>query len=115
MKKIFTLPNLGPLLLVVYITKSFIVAPSLFDFGVIALMTVLFIFNLKTEKGKVEDRQEIETSLELMEAKIQKEIEQLKRTQDKDRMDAETKFSTINLSIQRPNKQKSEKNYGWGR
>ena len=56
MKKIFNLSNLIPLLLVVYITKSFIMPPSFFDFGVISLMSFGFFYKLKLDKQIQEDK-----------------------------------------------------------
>lgn len=114
MKKIFKLSNLSSLLLVVYIVKSFVVEPNLFDFGVIALMSFGFMHKLNIEKREVADKEEVLVELKKLQSKLEEDIIQVKKIQNEDRMIAETKFSTLNLSVQRPNKPK-ENTYGWGR
>lgn len=128
MKNIFKLSNLYPLLLVVYIIKSFILPPSHFDFGVIALMSLSSVYKLKLDKDEVTDKDRINgrlseldklftEKLHELEKRSAEQIYELKTSQDSDRMAYETKFSTLNIGLQRQSNtaQQQKGNYGWGK
>jgi len=115
MKKIFKLSNLIPLLLVVYIAKSFIMGSSFFDFGIITLMAVSFLYKLKLDKDILTDKEELKAIISQLEEKVNDKLDILQKAQDNDRLAAEGKFSTLNLGMQRQPKSSAEKgNYGWG-
>lgn len=127
MKKIFKMSNLIPLLLVVYITKSFIQQPGIFDIIVVGLMSVSFLYKLKLDSNMISDKEELNTSISQFEEKIKEKMDliekkneeqyfELKKAQDNDRMAAESKFSTLNLGVQRQSRTGQEKGttYGWG-
>lgn len=125
MKKIFKQSNLIILLLVVYIAKSFIQSPTLFDYMVVVLMSLSFLFKLYLDKDELTDKKELIAIIAQNEEESNKKIEQfvekyndrlfeLKKAQDNDRLAAETKFSTLNLGLQRSVRQPQEKsNNGW--
>ena len=116
MKKIFKLSNLIPLLLVVYIAKSFIVGSSFFDFGVITLMSLSFLYKLKLDKDSLIDKEELKTIISHLEEDVNKKISELEKTQTIDRLAAEGKFSTLNLGMQRKSSSAPQERttYGWG-
>lgn len=137
MKKIFKLSNLIPLLLVVYIAKSFIVGSSFFDFGIITLMSMSFLYKLKLDKDVYTDKEELKTIISHVEENVNKKMSdisrahyereeilqkefdekllELQKIQDNDRLAAENKFSTLNLGMQRQPKPAQEREtYGWG-
>lgn len=117
MKKIFKLSNLIPLLLVVYITKSFIVSPSLFDFGVIFLMSLSFIYKLKSDKDELSDKEELEDIISQLDTKVNDKILELQKIVNDDRLAAENKFSTLNLGLKQQSITKKQPNKvynGWG-
>lgn len=114
MKKIFKLVNLYPLLLVVYIAKSFIVEPSLFDFGVIFLASLSSIYTLTLNKRELSDKQELIDNIARLDDRVNNKLAELQKSQDNDRLASESKFSTLNLGLQRQSKPKQEKaTYGW--
>ena len=113
MKRIFKFSPF--LLLVVYLVKSFIVNPTFFDFGVIALMSGLFLYTMKVEKNEVADKQELIDTIAHLEGKVNKRIDELQKAQDNDRLAAESKFSTLNLGIQRQSTTGKDKQpFRWG-
>ena len=115
MKQHLKLSNLIPLLLVVYITKSFIVGSSFFDFGVIVLMSGLFLSTIKMSRDELSDKEELKSIISQLEENVNNKCDELKKIQDNDRLAAESKFSTINLGVQRQSKQTKDKAYnGWG-
>ena len=77
MKKIFTLSNLIPLLLVVYIAKSFIVDPSFFDFGIILLSSIGFNIKLSNDKDHYTDKNEILDKIKDLEEQYEKDFKEL--------------------------------------
>lgn len=125
MKKIFKLSNLIPLTLVVYITKSFIKEPMFFDYIVVFLMSISFLYKLKLDKDEITDKdkliesishleEESKRKLEEFEQRYEEKIVEIRNIQNNDRLAAETKFSTLNLGMQRQQKNPQEKNsYGW--
>ena len=126
MKKIFRLSNLIPLLLVVYITKSFITEPSFFDFGIITLMSFGFLYKLKLDVQIQEDKDIIlkmissykEDTLDMItqfEENYKKDFKEVGCIQAANRQEIETKLSTLNLALQnRMTKQSPDKQtYGW--
>ena len=113
MKKYFKLSNLSFLLLVVYIVKSFIVPPTYIDFGTIVLMCLSSTYTLKLNKDKLGDKKQIEIKLAEFEETYNKKLLELQASQEKDRLVYETKFSTLNLGIQRQSKPNQKANYGW--
>ena len=116
MKNIIKLSNLPFLLLVVYIAKSFIVGSSFFDFGVITLMSFSFLYKLNLDKDILTDKEELKTIISQLESKVNKKIDEIEKGQNRDRVAAEGKFSTLNLGLQRQPKTPQEKaTYGWGR
>ena len=115
MKKIFKLSNLIPLLLVVYIAKSFIVGPSFFDFGVISLMSLSFLYKLKLDKDIISDKDELKSIISQFEDKVNKKLVELDNVQKNDRLANESKFSTLNLGVQRQSKPQEKATYGWGK
>lgn len=115
MKKIFKLSNLIPLLLVVYITKSFITEPTYFDFGVIFLMSISFVKKLSMDKEIISDKEDLKAIISQLEENVNSKYDELKKMQDNDRLAADNKFSTLNLGVQRQSKQQKDKTYnGWG-
>ena len=115
MKKIFKLSNLIPLLLVVYITKSFITGSSFFDFGVIALMSLSFLYKLKLDKDVLSDKDKLIAIITQTNKDVNERMDILQKQQHNDRLANESKFSTLNLGMQRqpkPNQERSS--YGWG-
>ena len=115
MKKIFSLSNLPVLLLVVYIAKSFIIPPSFFDFGVIFLMSSLFLYTMKLNSSELSDKEDIKDIIAQLEEKVNERMDNIQKDQDSDRLAAESKFSTLNLGMQRKPKQPQEKApFGWG-
>lgn len=124
-KKIFKLSNLIPLTLVVYITKSFIKEPMFFDYIVVFLMSISFLYKLKLDKDEITDKdkliesishleEESKRKLEEFEQRYEEKIVEIRNIQNNDRLAAETKFSTLNLGMQRQQKNPQEKNsYGW--
>jgi hypothetical protein len=125
-KKIFKLSNLIPLLLVVYITKSFITGSSFFDFGVIALMSASFLYKLRLDKEIISDKEELIAIITQLKEEVNEKIEgaekgyharmdTLQKEQNNDRLANEGKFSTLNLGMQRQPKANQERtSYGWG-
>ena len=126
MKKIFKLSNLIPLLLVVYITKSFIVGASFFDFGVISLMSASFLYKLRLDKETLSDKEElyaiitqlkeeVNEKIDDRQEEVHKRMDTLQKEQNNDRLANESKFSTLNLGMQRQPKTSQERaSYGWG-
>ena len=115
MKKIFNISNLFLLLLVVHIAKSFIQGATLFDFGVVTLMSLSYYFRAKLDKDIITDKDEIKTIIAQIEEKVNDKMDTLQKAQDNDRLAAESKFSTLILGIQRQSKSGPEKTtYGWG-
>ena len=114
MKKIFKLSNLIPLLLVVYIAKSFIQGPSFFDFGIISIMSVLFIKKLSMDNESISNKEELIAIISQLEEEVNKKIGEIERIQRDDRLAAEGKFSTLNLGVQRQSTSKSKDKFGWG-
>ena len=115
MKKIFKLSNLIPLLLVVYITKSFITEPTLFDFGVIFLMSISFVKKLMMDKEIISDKEDLKAIISQLEEKVNNKYDELTKIQNNDRLAADSKFSTLNLGVQRQTRQPKDKAYnGWG-
>ena len=114
MKKIFIMSNLIPLLLVVYITKSFIMGASFFDFGIISLMSLSFLYKLKLDQSKFEETEELKAIISQLEVKVNERLDKLQKTQDNDRLAAEGKFSTLNLGMQQQPKPRAKETYGWG-
>ena len=115
MKRIFKYSPF--ILLVVYLAKSFIITPSLFDFGVIFLMSGLFLHTMKLDKNEVSEKEELKAIIAQLEGKVNKRIDELQKSQDNDRLAAEGKFSTLNLGMQhqsRTAKSNSEKPFSWG-
>jgi hypothetical protein len=113
-KKNFKLSDLFSLTLVVYLTKSFIVIPTEFDFGVIGLSVLSVVALAFLDKEKITDKGEFEQKLKELDDKHDKKLLELKRAVEHDRLSAETKFSTLNLGIQRQSKSGPNKeNYGW--
>ena len=113
MKRIFKFSPF--LLLVVYLAKSFITGPSFFDFGVIVLMSGLFLSTIKMSKDELSDKDELTAIISQLEENVNNKYVELKKIQDNDRLSAENKFSTINLGVQRQSKQTKDKAYnGWG-
>lgn len=116
MKNILRLSNIIPFLLVVYITKGFIVPPSLYDFGIILIMSVSFLYKLKLDKESISYREELEGIISQLENNVNDKVDKLQKIQDKDRLYAEGKFSTLSLNMQHKGIQSTEKgSYGWGR
>ena len=114
MKKIFNVSNLFLLLLVVHIAKSFTLGASFFDLGVVSIMSLSFYYKAKLDKDKLTDREELNTIIAQLEVKVNSKYEELKKVQDGDRLAAESKFSTLNLGMQRQPKTPQEKaSYGW--
>ncbi len=117
MKNTFRLSNLIPLLLVVYIIKSFFVAPSHFDLAVVLAMSASFLYKLTLDKGESSDKEELDKIIAQIKEDYNGKIEVIKEMQRVDRLSAENKISTLNLSLQRQPKGASEKtggSYGWG-
>lgn len=113
MKRIFKYTPF--LLLVVYLAKSFIVSPSFFDFGVIFLMSGLFLYTMRLERNEVSDKEELKAIIAQLEEEVNEKIGKVQKALDQDRLAAESKFSTLNLGMQRQSKSSPEKaNYGWG-
>jgi len=102
-------------LLVVYLAKSFIVQPSFFDFGVIALMSGLFLYTMKIEKREVSEKEELNDIIAQLEAKVNERMDNLQKKQDNDRLAAENKFSTLNMGIQNQKQARESQPVGWGR
>ncbi len=100
MKKIFTLSNLIPLLLVVYITKSFIAGPSFFDFGVILLMSISFNIKLKHDKDQYTDKKEILDKIKDLEEKYEKDFKEFGFVNDSRFNELEDKVSKNNIGVQ---------------
>jgi hypothetical protein len=116
-KKNFKLSNLIPLLLVVYIAKSFIMGPSFFDFGVITLMSMSFAYKLKLDKDVLTDKDELKSIIAQLEEKVNSNYHELHKSSDNHRLELENKISTLNLGLQRSvnAKEGREKTaYGWG-
>ena len=101
MKKNFKLSNLPSLLLVVYIIKSFIVDPVFYDYLVITLMSIGAMYSLKINKDELSDKDEMFATIKEFEENYTKRLIDIQKAQDHDRMAADTKFSTLNLGIQR--------------
>lgn len=99
MKKIFVLSNLIPLLLVVYIIKSFIINPSFFDFGIISLMSLGFLYKLKLDKDNHSDKDEILKKIEEIEDKYTKDFEELTATNAERISILEDKVSRNSLGV----------------
>lgn len=116
MKKIFKMSNLIPFILVVYLTKSFIVSPSIFDFGVIFLMSISFIYKLKSDKDELSDKEELDDIISQLDKKVNDKLSELQKTVNEDRLAAENKFSTLNLGLKQQTitKKPERSNYGWG-
>ncbi len=125
MKKIFKLSNLIPILLVVYITKSFITGSSFFDFGIIALMSLSFLYKLKLDKEAISDKDELISIITQLKEEVNEKIDvaqkdhharmdTLQKEQHNDRLANEGKFSTLNLGMQRQPKTQERTSYGWG-
>ena len=114
MKKNFKLSNLPSLLLVVYIIQSFIVDPVFYDYLVITLMSIGAMYSLKINKDELSDKDEMFATIKEFEENYTKRLIDIQKAQDHDRMAADTKFSTLNLGIQRQTKPTNQKvNYGW--
>ena len=115
MKNLLKMSNLIPLILLVYISKSFIVTPTPFDFGIAALMSLSFLYKLKLDKDVLSDKDELKAIIAQFEEKVNEKIDKVQKSQDSDRLAAESKFSTLNLGLQRSGKASQEKaTYGWG-
>ena len=115
MKKIFKLSNLIPLLLVVYITKSFITGSSFFDFGVIALMSLSFLYKLKLDKDVLSDKDKLIAIITQTNKDVNERMDILQKQQHNDRLANESKFSTLNLGMQlQPKTTQERSSYGWG-
>ena len=127
MKRILRLSNIIPLTLVLFISKSFVVEPSAFDFGIIALMSLLFLYKLSIDKQITEDKDAIikkvadyqESTLSKIaqfEEQYKKDFKEIGYIQDANRKEIESKLSTLNLALQpRATKQPNGKPaYNWG-
>jgi len=101
-------------ILVVYLIKSFLISPELFDFGVISLMSGLFLYTLKLDKDELSSKEELLDIIAQLEGKVNEKIDTVQKSQDEDRLAYEGKFSTLNLGMQRQGKPIEKKNYGWG-
>lgn len=113
MNKILKLSNLIPLILIVYIAKSFILGASFFDFGVISLMSLSFLYKLKLDQSALSDKEELKAIISHLEEKVNEKLDKLQKSQDTDRLAAESKFSTLNLGMQRQTKPQDKSTYGW--
>jgi hypothetical protein len=66
-------------------------------------------------KGEISDKEEIEKLIEQTREYYDQKYFELRKQQESDRMEIETKISTVNLAIQRKPKSSKENNYyGWG-
>jgi hypothetical protein len=110
-KSLFKLKNIPVILLVVYIAKSFIVSPELFDFGVIVLMGILFHKRLSND-----DQQNIENASILKELQtLKEELDEQKQNYEEQSEELKSKVSAINLMYQNNSKLGSEKSkFSWG-
>ena len=99
-KKIFKLSNLIPLLLVVYIAKSFIVQSGFFDFGVISIMSGLFLNTMKLAKKELSDTEELKSIISQLEEKVNEKVAQIEKQQLEDQLINNSKFSTLNIGYQ---------------
>lgn len=114
-KKYFILSNLIPLLLVVYILKSFFIEPSIFDFGVIFLMSIGLFHKLNLDKFRLDEKENLRKEIKIASEKLEAELDKLRREQEKDRLQYEGKISTINLALNQRSKTAPKENfYGWG-
>lgn len=113
MSKFYKASNLIPLILVVFIAKSFAIEATTIDFGIIAVMTYAFIQKLKMDKRELSEKEEVLEIIALLEKKHSSKFDDVQKVQDNDRLAYEGKFSTLNLGMQR--KPVSEKRAnGWG-
>jgi len=77
-------------------------------------MSIGAMYSLKINKNELADKDEVYATLKEFEEKYTDRLLALQKSQDHDRMTAETKFSTLNLGIQRQAKPKGQKaQYGW--
>ncbi|MCK5138474.1 MAG: hypothetical protein KAQ85_01405 [Thermodesulfovibrionia bacterium] len=110
------LSNLFPILLVVYIVKSFIVSPSLYDFGVVFLMVSAFLYKMKIDQESASLDEEVKVIISQFETKVNEKIDTLVKIQNEDRLAAESRYSSISLGTQYQSKpQRDKANYGWGK
>jgi len=99
MKKLFKLSSLYPLLLVVYIVKSFIVDPSYFDFGVLFLMTYGFSRKIELEKNEYSDKDEILDKFVKLEEQYKNDIKEISEHNENQLNSLEDKVSRNALGM----------------
>lgn len=99
MKNIFKLSNLFPLLLVVYIAKSFFVDPSFFDFGVIILAFFSFNVKLKLEKDEYSNKTEMLDRISEIENEYKKDFKELAYVNDAKIVELEDKISKNSVGL----------------
>lgn len=101
-------------ILVVYLIKSFIVIPSIFDFGVIFIMSYIALEIMRMDKSESTYREELIGIISQLEDKVNKNHDSIKKDHDNYRKENDTKFSTINLTMQRPVKKPDNGAFKWG-
>lgn len=99
MKKLFKLSNLYPLTLVVYIAKSFAVSPSFFDFGVILIMSIGFIYKIQIEKDQRSDKDELLKRFHELEQKYKKDLQLVESSVEHQISEINTKVSRNSLGV----------------
>ena len=109
----FKLANLAPIILIVFIIKSFILEPSSFDFGIIALMTYGLVSKLKNDKKEVDAKDEVMANISVIEKRLSDKVAELEHIQMKDREVYEGKFSTLSLGIHKKTTDTKANAYGW--
>ena len=93
------LSNLIPLLLVVYIVKSFFIDPSFFDFGIIMLASFGFNVKLNLDKDEYSNKKEMLDKIAKIEDKYKKDFKALVDVNDAKMMELEDKISKNSVGL----------------
>lgn len=105
MTNLFKQANLIPLLLIIYIGKNFILPNLLFDFGIITVLSYLFMTKLQLDKTELNQEKKIFAQIDALELKIS----EIKKEYDEEAASLKNKISGVNLLYQKQNVKIKEK------
>ena len=87
--------NLIPLILVVYLAKSFLIPTTQFDYGVLGFMSLLWGFKFYLEKSERDDKSEILSKIE----ELTQELNKIDRKHEVAHQNIEGKMAAVNLGL----------------